>query len=294
MRKYLTKLFYSDKWNIGYTHQTAKRFIEQRGFDSNITWLRESRADYSADPFAILHNSIVYIYYEELKSVLSKGRINVLKGYDFETKVRVEGFNPPNIHLSYPYIFTNNNVIYCIPETAKAKEVSLFEVDPLQMNKVSKLRVLLEGKSFVDSSIIFYNERFWLFTSVNGGTNVFYIYHASTLDEEFVPHTKNPILNTDKNFRGAGNLFIVEGRLYRPTQNIGIRYGGSVNINEITKLTESEFEHINLFEVGPIAPYYKGLHNLSFLGDTIVLDGKRSYFSLFVGLKKIIRNFLHS
>jgi hypothetical protein len=294
MRKYLTKFFYSDKWNIGYTRQTAKQFIEQRGFDSSITWLKENCADYSADPFAILHNSIVYIYYEELKSVLSKGTINVLKGYDFKTKKRVEGIKPSNIHLSYPYIFTNNDVIYCIPETAKAKEVSLYKVDPERMEKISKIRVLLEGKNFVDTSIIFYNKRFWLFTSVNGGSNVFYIYHATTLEDEFLPHTKNPISNTDKNFRGAGNLFIVDNKLYRPTQNIGVRYGGSVNINEITKLTESDFEHKHLFEVSPIEPYYRGLHHLSFLEDTIVLDGKRSHFSLFVGVKKLIRNFLFS
>lgn len=294
MKKYLNKLFYSDKWNIGYINQSAKSLIEQRGFSSNITWLQETQADYSADPFAILHKSKIYIYYEELKSVLSKGKINVIQGFDFKTKKQVNGFQPSNIHLSYPYIFTYNEIIYCVPETANAKEVALYRVDPLQMNKIVKLRVLLDGKHFVDSSIIYYNNQFWLFTSVNGGSNVFYIYHAATLEDEFVPHQKNPIASNDKNFRGAGNLFIVDNRLYRPTQNIGIRYGGSVNINEITKLSESEFETNLLFEVKPKAPYERGLHNLSFLENTIVLDGKRRYFSLFVGIKKIIRNLLHN
>lgn len=294
MRKYLNKLFFSDKWNIGYIKQSAKSFIDHRGFNEEITWLKESRADYSADPFAIIHKSIVYIYYEELKTVFSKGKINVLHNYDFKTKKQVVGFQPMDIHLSYPYIFTDKDIIYCIPETAKAKEVALYQVDPLQMHKITKLKVLIEGKHFVDSSIIFYNDRFWLFTSINGGANVFYIYHSATLEGDFIPHIKNPIANNDKNFRGAGSLFIVDDKLYRPTQNVGIRYGGSVNVNEIINLTEHEFENKLLFEVHPKAPYERGLHHLNFLDDTIILDGKRSYFSLFVGLKKMVRNLLHS
>jgi hypothetical protein len=294
MRKYLNKLFYSDKWNIGYVSQSAECFIEQKGLSEKVTWLNEVNADYSADPFAILHQSKVYIYYEELKTILGRGKINVISGFDFSTKKRVKGFEPYDIHLSYPYIFTDKETIYCIPETATAEEVALYQVNPQQMNKLTKLRLLIKGKRFVDSSIVFHEGRFWLFTSVSGMPNVFYIYHAATLEDEFVPHQKNPIATDNKNFRSAGNLFVVGNKLYRPTQNMEITYGGSVMINQITALSPDQFESEDLFEVKPKAPYDKGLHNISLLADTIVFDGKRSYFSPTVVFNKVIKKIINS
>lgn len=292
MKKYFDHFFYSDKWNIGYVNQSAKNFIQQRGLNENITWLKESNSDYSADPFVIFHQSKVYVFYEELKTILSKGEINVITGYDFSTKKRVKGIQPSGIHLSYPYIFTVKDVIYCIPETGSANEVALYQVNPLRMNEVSKLRTLLKGKSFVDTSIVYFHQKFWLFTSISGEPNLFYIYYADSLEDEFKPHTANPIATDNKNFRSAGNLFVVDDKLFRPTQNMEITYGGSVIINEIIELTENTFKSENLFEVKPKAPYGKGLHNISLLSDTIVFDGKRSYFSPMVVVKKVIRKMM--
>ncbi|WP_199117973.1 hypothetical protein [Pedobacter sp. ASV28] len=292
MRNYLNKLFYTDKWNIGYVHQSAQDFIARRQLDDKVVWLKESKADYAADPFVFVHRSEVHVYYEELTDVLSKGRINVISGLDFSTKKRVKGFKPKDIHLSYPYIFDDQEHTYCIPETGQAKEVALYEIDANDLSKIKKMRVLLNGKSYVDTSIIFYKQKFWLFTSVSGKPNVFYIYYADSLDNEFISHAQNPIETDNKNFRNAGNLFIVGDQLYRPTQNMELVYGGSVVINQVIELSETTFASKVLFEVKPKAPYSIGLHNISMLDHMIVFDGKRSFFSSTVGIKKILKKLI--
>ncbi|SDJ60588.1 hypothetical protein SAMN04487898_103376 [Pedobacter sp. ok626] len=285
----IDKLFTASKWNIGYVWQTPESLISNKGLRSGISWLKEDRADYSADPFAIKIDNDVYIYYEELNFWEGKGKIRVIKNLDFKNKETVSGILPEGIHLSYPYIFKEASDFYCIPETSEALEVSLYHLKPESSIQLQKKRILLEGAAYVDSSLIFYKDKYWLFTSISQKKNELYIFYADTLDGGFTGHALNPISVESKESRGAGNLFIVDGELYRPSQNSNHRYGGSIMINKITQLTENAFSQKAEFELSPEAPYNMGLHTISFVNDRIFLDGKRKVYSAFMPLKKMVR-----
>lgn len=289
IRNLMTKLFTADKWNIGYVWQTPESLISNKGLISGISWLKEDRTDYSADPFAIKIGSDIYIYYEELNFWKGKGKIRVIKNLDFKNKEKVSGILPEGIHLSYPYIFKETSNFYCIPETSEAQEVGLYQLKPESSTQLQKKRVLLDGAAYVDSSLIFYKDKYWIFTSISQSKNELYIFYADTLDEEFIGHVLNPIPVESKGCRGAGNLFIVNGELYRPSQNSSRRYGGSILINKITQLTEDAFSQKTEFELSPEAPYNMGLHTISFVNDRIFLDGKRKVYSAVMPLKKMIR-----
>ncbi len=289
MQKYLDKLFYSDKWNIGYVYQTATDFIQKKQLEPKVTWLKEDTVDYAADPFVLSHESEIYIYYEELKDVLSKGEIKKIDNFNFASKQIVNGFEPKNIHLSYPYIFYHQKQVYCIPETSNAFQVALYQININDLTNVKKIRILLTGERYVDSSIIWFNDKFWLFTSVSDKPNAFYIYYADSLQDRFLPHALNPIQTSNKNFRNAGNLFMVDGKLFRPTQSMELRYGGAIVINQINELSETKFESTIAFELAAQLPYDMGLHNISIIDGLIVVDGKRKAFSMIVGVKKTIR-----
>lgn len=285
----INRLFTADKWNIGYVCQTPESLISNKGLLSGISWLKEDRTDYSADPFAIKIGNDVYIYYEELNFWKGKGKISVIKNFDFKNKEQVSGILPEGIHLSYPYIFKEASGFYCIPETSEALEVGLYRLKSEGSSQLQKKRVLLEGAAYVDSSLIFYKDKYWLFTSISQKNNELYIYYADTLDGGFTGHSLNPISVESKESRGAGNLFIVAGELYRPSQNSSHRYGGSIMINKISQLTENAFSQKAEFELSPEAPYNMGLHTISFVNDRIFLDGKRKVYSAIMPFKKMVR-----
>ena len=278
-------LFYADKWNIGFVRQTTGDLIKHRALQQ-VTWLDEEDSDYSADPFIAIIHDTAYIYYEFLNFWEAKGRICQIKNLDFTTRQQVAGFRA-DIHLSYPYIFADEEKTYCIPETAEAGEVALYEINPAHTHVLTKRKILLAGAPYLDSSVIKYNGCYWLFTSRKDRPRQTFIFYAATLDGEFLPHAMNPIACTRKTFRGAGSLFTDNGILYRPTQNLEHAYGRAIVINRINVLSAQAYESESVFEIVPQSPYGSGVHTISIAENLIVIDGKRKVFSPIMPLKKI-------
>lgn len=293
MNKVIDRYFGADKWNIGFVKQSVEDLISRKKFNSKVAWLEEDRADYSADPFVVHLNSNFFIYYEELDFWKVKGRISRIKNFNFSTKQRITGFDPKGIHFSYPYIFKEKSAYYCIPETADAGEVSLYQLNDENSTELNKKRILLKGPRYVDTSIIHYNGKYWLFTNIDGKLNDIYIYYSDSLEGEFKPHQLNPIPVDSKNCRGAGSLFTVAGQLYRPTQNLEVRYGGSIIINKISELSAQAFKSEVDFELLPEAPYLEGMHNISFGTGLIVVDGKRRRHSVITPVHRLLKKILY-
>jgi hypothetical protein len=288
-QKLLYKCFTIDKWNIGFVNQTASSLILNRGFQSPISWLTEDKVDYAADPFVVTDNKGTRIYYEELNFWKGNGEIMVIEDFDFKTKRTVSGITPLSIHLSYPYLIQMEKDLYCVPETSSALEIGLYKFDKNDSSKLVKQKVLLYGKQFVDTSIIQYADKYWLFTSVAGKNDQLFIYYADCLDGDYQPHELNPINVSTDECRGAGSLFLAKGFMYRPTQNLTRCYGGSIQISKVKILTESHFQAEPVFEILPDKNYNRGTHHISFANDKIVIDGKRRVFELTMPIKKLVR-----
>jgi hypothetical protein len=286
----VNKLFFYDKWNIGYLAQSPENFINSRQLNGKINWLPEDSVEYAADPFAIDINGSIHLYYEELNFWNGKGEIMMINTMNFNDKKKVKGISKHSAHLSYPYLFKAENNIYCIPETSSEKQVALYQVDVEKPYQFNKVRVILEGRPFVDSSIIFFENKYWLFTSVSENKRELYLFYSDTLDSPFKAHSLNPISVAPTVSRSAGRLFIVKQKLYMPSQNPEKCYGGSVMINEITKLSETDFQYKTVFQLLPRLPYNEGLHTVNFTGDLLIVDGKRKVFSALTPLKKMVRN----
>lgn len=283
------KLFVIDKWNIGYVYQSADSLIKSGRITGKIHWLKEPRADYATDPFVAVINNKVCLFYEELDFWTARGKIMVTDELNFEKKKLVKGLPNGEIHLSYPYIFNHSDVTYCIPETSAAKEVALYRVDSDNIDNLTKIRVLISDEAFVDSSLLFYNDKYWLFTSKSGINTELYIFHAETLAAPFNAHAMNPIQVPEYIGRAAGNLFVVGQKLYRPSQNPQKNYGGSVIVSEVIDLNERNFDFKPVTEINPPTWYPRGLHTINFAGDMMIIDGKRDAFSLLNPLKKLAR-----
>ena len=99
-------------------------------------------------------------------------------------------------------------------------------------------------------------------------------YSESLNTENWIPHPLNPIISDVRKSRPAGNIFIHDGKLIRPSQNSSKRYGFGLKINEITILNENEYEEI---EIESIEPDWDkqviAIHTFNHLGNLTVADG---------------------
>jgi hypothetical protein len=138
----------------------------------------------------------------------------------------------------------------------------------------------MEDVEAVDTVVFFYNDKWWLFTNIieNKGSSsldeLFLFYSDNLLSKKWIEHPKNPIVSDVRKSRSAGNIFIDNDIILRPSQDSSKRYGYGVKINEIKKLSETEYEEI---EVDSIYPNWNkniiATHTINNSVDLTVIDG---------------------
>jgi hypothetical protein len=134
--------------------------------------------------------------------------------------------------------------------------------------------------SAVDTTLFFYNNKCWLFTSIDqtgnisgNSTELFLFYSDDIFSDKWINHPDNPIVSDARTARPAGKLFIHEDKIYRPSQNCTGRYGRGFNISQVTKLTEYEYSETFISETEPgWDSKLKGIHTLNSDGDLTVID----------------------
>jgi hypothetical protein len=94
------------------------------------------------------------------------------------------------------------------------------------------------GRDYVDNSIVFYNNQWWLFSSVTSNDTL-YLHYADSLMGPWKEHPQSPIVtrNLHKS-RPSGRLLVYEDRLYRFTMDVRPSFGThQVMAYEVTKIT---------------------------------------------------------
>jgi hypothetical protein len=232
---------------------------------------------YMADPFLWPQSGKNYVLFEYFSYQENIGKIAISDFFGEQFKILDFGQIG---HLSYPFCFEYLSKVYCLPEQASAGALTLFEINI--SGKVTQYKHLLNNFEARDASIIFYENRWWLFcTKANYFENAaLFIFYSDSLDQTFMPHSNNPVKVDVRNSRPAGPLIIKNHQLFRPAQNSAKHYGHKVNINKIVKLTTSSFEE-EIMEV--IAPLdfgnYTGIHHITSQNGYTAVDLKRNTFS---------------
>ena len=150
--------------------------------------------------------------------------------------------------LIYIIVFSQ---IYMMPESSAIGELRIYRAFnfPLQW----KLEKVILKKHMVDSVLIDYNGKYWIFGSDYTGFGVkkngqMEIWYSNSPLGPWKPHKKNPIYNTDKSFgaRNGGRPLVHDGNLYRIGQDCGDTYGRRVRVFRVKVLTEDEFEEVEV------------------------------------------------
>lgn len=277
VKRLIHHLFFREYWNVGIIEEPIQNFIKEN-YKPTVHFLSTPPAnEFYADPFGYEHAGANYVLLEKFDFKKNIGKIDVWKQNGVSIWDQRDIFKV-DCHQSYPYIFSDQDDLYCLPEMSEAQKLILYK---LQGSEWLEQSTLLEGIPCVDATLIKYENKYWLFftrTDQNSDVNL-YIKYAPVLQGPWIDHPANPVKMDIRSSRPAGSFFWHENKLYRPAQNCSKTYGGSVVINKVVVLNEKKYHEEAVREVFPWNQYYKdGIHTLSVLGNRTLIDGKRKNF----------------
>ncbi len=228
-----------------------------------------------ADPFLAEHDGHTYLLFEDIPET-RRGRLGCVEIFKDGSCSEMRIILERDYHISYPCVVEENGELFLLPETADAGQVELYrfrefpwEIDPMPRRMAADLRV-------VDTTPIHHEGRWYFFTTTAQPFMETFLFWADRLDSVWNLHPASPISVSVRNSRSAGNLFWRNGRLYRPTQDCSVCYGYAIQVNEVTRLTPTEFVESPVQSVLPTwMPGLRGTHTWNESSQYQVIDGVR-------------------
>ena len=272
-----------EQWCIGIIHAPIESFLENKEAYS-IKWFDHlNRNQFTADPFSLLINGKMTVFYEHFDYWNFKGKIMSAEYRDGKLENHKKNILNLHVHASFPFVFKDAENVYCIAETQAINEIVLYQKQK-NSDQWGKVCTIVEDFAGVDPAVVYYKNKWWLFcTNENDGKNEkLHIWYAEKPEGPWRKHRKNPVKIDIQSARSGGTPFVHNGELYRPAQDCSKTYGGKITINKVIKLTEDEFEEEVCSTVGPFRDekFSDGFHTLSQAADYTVIDGKRYIFSI--------------
>lgn len=256
----------------------ANSYVGKTFAAENFRELKAPAGFFWADPMAVAHEGKHFIFLEEYVYAENKGRICVVEvDSDGNCSAPVTILEAP-YHLSYPFVFRKDDTFYMIPESEKNDTVDIYECVEFPYKWKFRKNLLSDIKA-VDSTVVFHDNKWWLFTNVKehlGASfldELFVFYCEDIINCELKKHTRNPVISDVRSSRPAGPFYSKDGVLYRPSQICAPYYGWGVSVNKVVKLTEDEYEEQNEYSISPdLQQRIAGIHTLSYAGNLCVVD----------------------
>jgi hypothetical protein len=285
IRKLLYGLFFEKKWNVAVVRNPLKFKNDEILNSSNFNVLPIGKQyNFYADPFYSVDGRKIRL--EALDNKTGLGDILEINTNNFSNqKTILKGS-----HFSYPYSFEYKDLEYLLPEVASHSAQYFFCADEVVGPKCYLKG--LEDKRIIDATLVSEDRKWFLFFGEAGSAgNILNLWIADSPFEVFRPHPMNPIVISPKSARMAGKVLKIGGSLLRFGQNNAGEYGESIEIMEITKLSQEIFEEI---KIGTISiDNFKGPHSIDFSHDMseVLIDYYFSKFSILAGVRRIKAKF---
>jgi hypothetical protein len=248
---------------------------------SNFAELIPPRDRFWADPHVIHLDDKYYVFVEEYIYREKKGRLSVLDIEPDGKEIKSTPILSTDHHLSYPFVFNWNGRYFLVPETASNRTIELYESIKFPFDWHYKMN-LMENVLAVDTTLFFYNDKWWLFTGIteNEGAfpevELFLFYSTQLFSQEWIPHPLNPIVSDVRKARPAGKIFMIDGKILRPSQDCSKIYGWGFDLNEILQLSETQYREQVHERVRPDWDRnILGIHTISSEGSLTVIDACR-------------------
>lgn len=275
----LKKLYYTDAFSwqllIGVDEDSYGYSTDFKRFKS----IPSPKELFWADPFIVALNDNYYVFVEEFIYDKDKAHISVLQIDDKGKLLKSERLIERPYHMSYPFIFTVNGIYYMIPETSSNRTIELYKCKDFPHNWEFE-RNIMENIRATDTTLFYYNSKWWMFTTIDQtadisgcSTELFLFFSDDVMNGKWESHPMNPVVSDSGNARMAGNLFVRDSQILRPSQDCSMRYGRGLNLNHVTKLTEEEYNEVNISRIKPDwDKKLKGIHTINFDHGLTVID----------------------
>lgn len=270
-------LFRSPHWRVGWRRLTGPDLWDTRSLHGTV-WnvLPDSGTRFFADPIAIEHKGRTVLFVEDFDHDRQKGVISALEFASEGPIGTVHRVLEEPWHLSFPFVMETDDDVWMIPESSANREVALYRADPFPKNWV-KEATLLHDIPANDTTIVWRDGLYWLFTTIGAAADAssdLYLFSSSTLFGPWTSHEKNPVLRDPRCARSAGRIVARGGRLWRPVQDCGSRYGAALGLAEITDLSARNYAQIVRDVLAPCRAWPgRRLHTLSQAGGFEFIDG---------------------
>ena len=245
-----------NQWQIIYK---KKQEINLHPDLSNFQKLIPPKDRIWADPFSVYKDDTHYLFLEEKLFNQLNAHISVIRLNDkgeLIDKVPQQVLKTDH-HLSYPFVFEKDGSYYMIPESGAYGKVILYESVNFPYEWKQK-KVLMDGVKAFDSTLHFHDDgRVYLFCTVqptpyDSADVHLYIYSSTDwLNEPFVPHALNPVVQDVSAARPAGNIFQKDGKWLRPVQQCAPVYGYAIRFFEIEELSPTTYKQRILSSIEP-------------------------------------------
>jgi hypothetical protein len=251
-----------EQWTIGiYRSDNPFRFNKLQGWINPLFRAEDVTdvpAKFVADPFLVKEDKTWNLFFEVYNNDTQQGDLAVATStntwtWKYEKVILDEPF-----HLSYPYVFKSEGEYYLIPESYEDNSIRLYKADDFP-TKWSYVKTLVEGRDYVDNSIVFYNGKWWLFSSVTSNDTL-YLHYADSLSGPWQEHPQSPIVTGDLHkSRPSGRLLIHDSKLYRFTMDVNPPVGThQVMAYEITEITSTSYSEQLAQEAPVVMPSGSG------------------------------------
>ncbi len=251
VREIISRIFYLDGWFLMFDlgPNGSKPF-------KDFKKIVPPKDRFWADPNIIQKDNRYFVFIEEYALKTKKGHISVFEVDQSGKHSMPVRMLEEEYHLSSPCVFESNGQYYMVPESVANSTIDLYECIEFPFKWVHKI-TLKENIKAVDTTLLFYHGKWWLFTGIseNEGSfpevELFLFFSDDLFTGDWKPHPLNPIVSDVTKARPAGRIFSQDGKLFRPSQDCSKTYGYGFDLNKILVLSETEYSEETAFAVRP-------------------------------------------
>ncbi len=276
-----------DIWRPLIVDASIEAILRAGGIDGFARhWLPEEPfLCFLADPCGLVRDGRLHVFVEQYDYRTCRGTIECLV-YDAalalldRRRVLEEAW-----HLSYPFAFEAEGETWMLPEAHRSGGLTLYRAEAFPWAWTPAARIALDHVA-IDATPLFHDGLWWLlYASADRAadkTGALFAAWAERLTGPWHPHPGNPLRTDPTSSRPGGTPVVIDGRLMLPVQDCSETYGGAIRPLWIDRLTPEAFSAeagAALVAPAAMAPFDRGLHTLSAVGDRTLIDVKQRLLS---------------
>eukprot|EP01134_Creolimax_fragrantissima_P000382 CFRG0382T1 len=117
-------------------------------------------------------------------------------------------------HMAYPFVFRDEGWLYMIPSTREIDEVRLYRATSEMADDWDHIATLLSGTPFIDTSVVYFEGRWWMYTWTKKPSTL-HLYYSAKVTGPWIAHPMSPLDVKKHNRRPGGRPVVYDGMITR-------------------------------------------------------------------------------